>query len=72
MDDDVLVILNQMASYFKDNYLQDVVSLSNYTDLSDEDYEEKYAERDAKEKKKTKNEMIIGAIVLAIMIPLIL
>lgn len=71
-DDDVLVVLNQMAAYFKENYLHDVISRSSFTDLSDEDYEEKYAERDADVKKKRKNEIMIGIIVLAIMIPIIL
>lgn len=71
-DDDVLVILEHIAPFFKKNWKPLVYTLSDFTDMSDEEYISAYGERDEKEKKETKRTILIEGIVLTVILALVI
>lgn len=71
-DNDVLGILEQIFPFFKKEWKPLVYKLSDFKDMSDEEYINAYGERDKKEKKETRKSIIIGGIVLTVILALVI
>ena len=69
-DDDVVEILEQIVPFFLKRWKPLVYHLSDYKDITDEEYRLTYGERDFKDKRETKRQIIIGSAVLAVILAL--
>ena len=69
-NDIVVDILEQIVPFFLKNWKSLVYHLSDYKDITDEEYMLAYGERDFKDKRETKRQIIIGSAVLAVILAL--
>jgi len=72
-DEDALVMLNQMARYYAKHHFNDIAPYSpkDFKDTSEEEYQRLFGERDKKNAKKLKTEILISLGVLSVFLSLL-
>lgn len=70
--EDVLVILNQMADYYMKDYMKPSLDKYHFKDISEEDYQATYAERDKKNAKDNRRTIIITGLIMTVILALVI